>query len=825
MAAHPRIAGPDTGTRMSARPPLDVTPRRTAIGSLSGWWRRWRAMARHRFLIDGIEHFNIRWRFRLVVVALGLAFLGHILWSATEQAKIEKAHVRDRALSLAQLMTARLDDHVLQVDRILAIASHSVGGSVGDPAAVRGLLENMRPYVPSSVNNIVAWTMSGDAIAALERNNEMVRRNVADRRYFQEAISKRTLAIEAPIVSKTNGEVVAQFARPMFDRDNQLVGVITMSMRLRALGDDLNFDNRVSKDKLLAILDRDGYILARTLDPDLWVGKQIPNRAGIAPAFAAKQGVRDITHVDGSLRLTGFSVATRVPWLVITGEAVEQATAPVSEGLLKDLAIGLGILTLAMLLAGRVAAWTIDPLMRLAADTERLGAGDLAHRSTVVTGGEIATLAANFNRMAAALQERELALAASQRQVREIANHIPAMVTLVDRDERYRFVNRYVGRIMTTTPAEMLGKTVREVRGEDFYRKAAPHMARAFGGEATVMELSGEINGRTVHFRTDYVPAREASGEISGIYAFTQDITERKAAELQLAESQKRLVTITDNLPAMISYVDDTRRFRFANRAFEKWFHKPLSRIIGQPFTDLMDAGIASQYEHYFERGMKGEICTYEIEVPISGDRTRWLRAMFIPDVDEAECKVKGVYGMVHDVTEAKIAEQRLTRLAQFDTLTGLPNRHQFNEKLASALVQADLDGTPLALMFLDIDHFKLVNDRYGHGGGDALLKDFAQRLVECVRPTDAVARLAGDEFVILLEGLHSDDEPQFIARKIIAAVERPFHIDDSYLQVTASIGIAMRVFETDASMLMKRADEALYEAKRAGRNTFRLAS
>ena len=128
--------------------------------------------------------------------------------------------------------------------------------------------------------------------------------------------------------------------------------------------------------------------------------------------------------------------------------------------------------------------------------------------------------------------------------------------------------------------------------------------------------------------------------------------------------------------------------------------------------------------------------------------------------------------------------------------------------------------------MFLDIDHFKQVNDRHGHGSGDLLLKDFAQRLTDCVRPTDAVARLAGDEFVVLLEGMHSDDEPQFIARKIIAAVEKPFRLDEHSVGVTASIGIAMRAQSGEsASTLMKRADEALYEAKRAGRNTFRLAS
>jgi diguanylate cyclase (GGDEF)-like protein len=197
-----------------------------------------------------------------------------------------------------------------------------------------------------------------------------------------------------------------------------------------------------------------------------------------------------------------------------------------------------------------------------------------------------------------------------------------------------------------------------------------------------------------------------------------------------------------------------------------------------------------------------------------------------VPDFDEAGEKVVGMYGMIHDITATKEASQHMTRLANFDTLTGLANRLQFNESLQNALDDVSRCVDPMALMFLDIDHFKQVNDRHGHPTGDALLKEFAMRLSESVRPTDLVARLSGDEFVVLLRGLHSDEEPQFIARKILAAVQKPFTIDERFMQVSASIGIAMRRGpDESASRLMKRADEALYEAKGAGRNNFQMAS
>ncbi len=777
-------------------------------------------------MTDGLEHLNIRWRFRAVVIAFGLPFLAYIVWNATQQAAIEKAHLREQTLSLANLFSSRLDDHIEQMDSILATAAHSIGPDINDNASVSTLLQNMRSNVPSSVSNIAVWSLSGRSIASLDPSPAIHSINIVDRRYFMEVIERPGLAIEAPIVSRLSGESIAQFARPVFNAEGRMIAVITMATRLNALIAQLDPNHRLEPGTLVSVLDQNGTIVARSIDPESWIGKPAGQLERIKAAFAQGSGAREATGVDGQRLYLGYSVATKVPWIVYAGEPIEKAIAPISERLLTSLGVGIAILVLVMLLAGRVASWTIRPLLRLAADTERLAAGDLAHRSDVVTGGEIATLATNFNRMASALEERENALEKSQHHMRQISDNVPSKITYIDADERYRFVNNFQGPQTTIEPAEFIGKTVREIRGEDLYRKIEPYIRRALAGETTIAEISGGTGENVFHIRTDYVPDFDAAGNVLGFYAFTNDVTERRASELRLAESEKRLVTITDNMPAMICYIDRTRCFRFANLAFEKWFKRPLAEIIGRPFEQFLPPDLVAQLEVQFASSMRGERNEYELEVPVSGRRSRWLRGSFIPDFDEATGAVRGVYGMHFNITAAKEAEQRLTRLAQFDTLTGLPNRHQFNEILAATLSSERGMREPLALMFLDIDHFKQVNDRFGHAGGDALLKDFAQRLAQAVRPTDSVARLAGDEFVILLEGLHSDEEPQFIARKIIAAVQKPFIIDESFLQVTSSIGIAMRGSEHETpSLLMRRADEALYEAKRSGRNTFRMAS
>ena len=814
-----------TAQRTMSQPPTDPAVQASGDAVAASLRRRlWQGLQR-RLVESGLEQLDLRWRFRLVVFAFGVPFLAYIVWSAAQQALLEKDHVRDRARANAVLASARFEDHIEQVDRLLATVAQSVGTHSSDVAGTNALLQNMRPFLPKAVDNVGVWSLAGESIAALDRRAQSRAVNVADRRYFRDAIAHRDLAFEGPVESRITNLNIIVFARPIFDADNRVIGVITMSFRSADLVDQLDPVGMISRDALVTIINDHGIIVSRSIDPQLWVGKQVGDVEGLMAAFATRSGTREETGIDGQRRLAGYATVAGWPWVVMVGEPIERVLEPVSMRLLKNLGLGLAILGIALLIAGRVAAWTTGPVVRLAHDAARLGEGDLAHRSDVVSGGEIATLASNFNRMAEALQQRELALARSREQLRAIADNVPEQITYVDRDERYRFINAFPGPFKNVAIEDMLGKTILEARGEAAYREVLPAFQRAMSGESFSHERTSILDGQATHYFVTYVPDFETDGSVKGVYAFAQDITQRKIAELQRIESEKRLVTITDNLPAMICYVDATGSLGFANRAFEQWFERPLDEIIGQSFDRLMAPELAAQFHYVFLRGMQGETLDYEVQVPSRNVGPRWLKISMIPDIDATTGKPRGVYGMIHNVTKTKEAEQRLTRLAQYDTLTGLANRHQFNETFERVLAANDHDGRLLALMFLDIDHFKQVNDRHGHGSGDLLLKEFAHRLADCVRPTDAVARLSGDEFVVLLEGMHSDEEPQFIARKIIAAVEKPFMLDEEFLRVTASIGIAMRRTGGEpASVLMKRADEALYEAKRAGRNTFRLA-
>jgi diguanylate cyclase (GGDEF)-like protein/PAS domain S-box-containing protein len=192
----------------------------------------------------------------------------------------------------------------------------------------------------------------------------------------------------------------------------------------------------------------------------------------------------------------------------------------------------------------------------------------------------------------------------------------------------------------------------------------------------------------------------------------------------------------------------------------------------------------------------------------------------------DARGEPTGFLGIGTDITRRKQAEAQLLYLARFDSLTGLANRSHVLEALGEAIARCERDGHPLALVFLDLDRFKPINDRFGHHAGDLVLQEFARRLSRSVRATDTVARLAGDEFVIVLDLLHEPADAAAVAEKIAAAMREPFRILGQDLVVSTSMGIAVRrPGETDPEALLRRADAALYRAKASNVDAYRIES
>ena len=188
--------------------------------------------------------------------------------------------------------------------------------------------------------------------------------------------------------------------------------------------------------------------------------------------------------------------------------------------------------------------------------------------------------------------------------------------------------------------------------------------------------------------------------------------------------------------------------------------------------------------------------------------------------------RVISILSLAQDVSSRIQAEERLQYMATHDGLTGLPNTVLLNDRLAAALARARRAFGRVAVMFLDLDHFKDVNDTLGHRVGDALLQELARRIRGALRESDVLARISGDEFVIVLEDLPDEGSPQHVARKILDEVRRPFQIEAHEIHVSGSLGLALYPDDgADGDALLKNADAAMYHAKEMGRNSFRLFS
>lgn len=292
---------------------------------------------------------------------------------------------------------------------------------------------------------------------------------------------------------------------------------------------------------------------------------------------------------------------------------------------------------------------------------------------------------------------------------------------------------------------------------------------------------------------------------------------ERSAAELRLAAS------VFEGTGEAIMITSPHHRILRVNPAFTRITGFEAEEVLGQPLSELFQLGgeEVGQLEDVCERLHREHSWQGEMDY-----RNKWGERLTALQTISAVADESGRVGhyihIFNDITENKVAERRMRHQAHHDSLTDLPNRGALKQRIAEAVERADRDKAALAVLFLDLDHFKEVNDRLGHAAGDRLLQEVAQRLLRLLRHEDTVGRLGGDEFLILLEGLPAPRFAGQVAEKIIEALTQPFTLNGEQVEVGASIGIAVFPEHAgDAEALINHADAAMYGAKAAGRDTF----
>jgi diguanylate cyclase (GGDEF)-like protein/PAS domain S-box-containing protein len=297
-------------------------------------------------------------------------------------------------------------------------------------------------------------------------------------------------------------------------------------------------------------------------------------------------------------------------------------------------------------------------------------------------------------------------------------------------------------------------------------------------------------------------------------------------AHRELQAREALLTNVFNTSSVAIFVVDSDGRIILANQRMAEMFGRPLDTLVGSLYVDYIDPLERAIAQQRMFALLDNDNAFLKLERQyLRPDGTYFWGLLTGARMYDPGAMAYRLVGVVADISELKQAENRIRDMAQRDPLTGLANRLLFSDRLQQAISVAQRERTPLALLYLDLDNFKPVNDDFGHAVGDLLLREVAQRLTACVRHSDTVGRIGGDEYVLLLRTMNGDGSAQGIADKVRQAIQRPFAIENHRISISCSIGVALYPDHGgDELALQRSADVAMYRAKREGRNKVRVA-
>jgi diguanylate cyclase (GGDEF)-like protein/PAS domain S-box-containing protein len=430
------------------------------------------------------------------------------------------------------------------------------------------------------------------------------------------------------------------------------------------------------------------------------------------------------------------------------------------------------------------------------------------------------------------ISERNLmedALIESEEKFRSMSNHVNDGLIMMDDQGNISFWNAAAEKIFGYTRREVTGKELHTFIAPAIYYEA---FKKVFGHFCQTGE--GAMVGKT----RELVALRKGGAEFPVELALSslkiknkwyavgivRDITERKHAEEMLRENESRLIDMFEHLSSGVAIYHasaDLQDFTISafNRAAERIENMRREDLIGKNVLDIFpgieEFGLLEVFRRVWKSGTAEHFpVTFYQDGRISGWRENYVYKL--PNGE--------IVAIYDDVTQKKQAEERIHYLAHYDALTALPNRSLFADRLQQAITAAKREKTRVALMFIDLDKFKPVNDDLGHDVGDLLLQEVAKRMRKCVRDADTVSRIGGDEFVILLPSIDLEKNAILVAEKILHAINLPFELAGHSINISSSIGVALYPEHGgDEKLLTKNADTAMYSAKNGGRNTVKL--
>lgn len=399
-------------------------------------------------------------------------------------------------------------------------------------------------------------------------------------------------------------------------------------------------------------------------------------------------------------------------------------------------------------------------------------------------------------------------------------DNLPALAFIKDKQGKYIYANEYFQKLLGQTPWK--NRTVEEIFPKNISSKIIKSDREAlYEGVIKSEEILFDEAGIKKLFSTHKFPIENMDGKV--LCGFGIDITKEKSylnrinLYLKVFENANEAIVITDTSGAIVD----------ANKAYLQLISLPKEKLLGKR-PNIRSSG--NQTPEFYKKmwsklvvdgAWRGEVLN------VNKDGILCTEILSISSIKDENNVVKNFIGIYQNIEHQKLVEAILREQAHFDPLTQLPNRLLFNDRLAESLNRASREKNEMALIFIDLDDFKDINDTKGHEAGDIVLKEIAKRLAEMTRTSDTIARLGGDEFVMILEQIQHKSDLPHIAQKIIDSLTEPIVLDDhSTCKVGASLGISIfPEHASDKDELLKLADKAMYAAKDSGKNCFRIYS
>jgi diguanylate cyclase (GGDEF)-like protein/PAS domain S-box-containing protein len=542
------------------------------------------------------------------------------------------------------------------------------------------------------------------------------------------------------------------------------------------------------------------------------------------------------------LKTTGWTICAKLP--------VSEAYATIHRAermVLWSLALALPIsLVIVWVLVGRLTR----PLLWLAQSVGDMGGkGGAFQPLGVDSKDEIGVLAAAFDGVMQELESQKALLEKEKRFAQQLLQHTAVPCYVIDAEHRVIIWNRACEELTGLSAAEVLGtrepwrpfyQSQRQVLADVIIDGNLHEMSELYGcysdspliPEGLRAERWVTLKGKQRYLTFDAAPIRGADGRMIAAIQTLQDVTLRASTEEQLrgmveaiGESEERFRRLVElSLDGIAILVN--RRFAFINPAgCEMLGALSPEELNGRAMRDF----ILRESEELFEEQLEYTEKT--------GANAPWVEERLLRKDGTSLDVELGVGRFIHrgeealqvifrDITERRLAKARLETLAHYDSLTSLPNRVLFFDRLQHAVSEAERHRHALALMFLDLDRFKEINDTLGHAAGDVVLVEAGRRLKECVRACDMVARMGGDEFTIILSKMADELDAALVAERIVQSLSVPFMVEGTVATIGVSIGICVYpTYATDLDGMVRQADLALYRAKGDGRNGYHFYS